>query len=218
MDKIRIVIVDDQQLVREGLSLLLGLYSDIEIAGEASNGNDAVAMVRTEKPDVVLMDIQMPELDGVAATSIIQEQSPDSRVIILTTFDDDEYVFEGLRAGAVGYLLKDVPSEQLVAAVRAAARGEGFIQPSITGKVLAEFARIGKQERLRKKQPLADPLSQREIEVLVEISKGATNQEIADTLFIAVGTVKNHVSNIIAKLKTRDRVHAVLKAREMGYI
>jgi DNA-binding NarL/FixJ family response regulator len=218
MKTIKIVLADDQQLVREGLALLLDLFDDLEVVGEAVDGKQAIEEVKKHKPDVVLMDIQMPELDGVAATTAIQEIWPESKVIILTTFDDDEYVFEGLRAGAVGYLLKDVPSEQLAGAIRAAAKGEGFIQPSIAGKVLAEFARIGKQERLRKKQPLSAPLSQRELEVLAEMATGASNHEIADNLFIAVGTVKNHVSNIIAKLETRDRAQAVLKAKELGYI
>ena len=218
MNKIRIVVADDQRLVREGLVMLLGMFSDFEIAGEASNGREAVDIVNRLTPDVVLMDIQMPELDGVEAAALIREQRPESKVIILTTFDDDEYVFEGLRAGAVGYLLKDVPSEQLADAIRAAARGEGFIQPSIAGKVVAEFARMGARERLREKQPLAEPLSRREIEVLAEMAKGAGNREIADNLYIALGTVKNHVSSIIAKLDTRDRAQAVLKAKELGYI
>jgi DNA-binding NarL/FixJ family response regulator len=164
------------------------------------------------------MDVQMPELDGVAATRQIQETCPQVRVIILTTFDDDEYVFEGLRAGAAGYLLKDVPSEQLAEAIRAAARGEAFIQPSVTRKVVAEFTRMAERERVRREQPLIEPLSARELEVLALLAESLSNQEIADRLYIAPGTVKNHVSNILSKLNARDRTQAVLQAKELGLL
>jgi DNA-binding NarL/FixJ family response regulator len=143
---------------------------------------------------------------------------PDAQVIILTTFDDDEYVFEGLRAGAAGYLLKDVPSEQLAEAIRAAARGEAFIQPSVTRKVVAEFARMAEREHVRREQPLVEPLSAREMEVLALLAEGLSNQEIAERLIIAPGTVKNHVSNILSKLAVRDRTQAVLRAQEIGLL
>jgi DNA-binding NarL/FixJ family response regulator len=217
-DQIRVLIADDQQLIREGLRVLLGLTADIDVAGEASDGAAAVEQARKLKPDVVLMDVQMPKLDGVAATRQIQETCPEVKVIILTTFDDDEYVFEGLRAGAVGYLLKDVPSEQLAEAIRAAARGAAFIHPSVTRKVVAEFARLTERERVRRKQPLVEPLSSREMEVLALLAEGLSNQEIAKRLTIAPGTVKNHVSNILAKLDVHDRTKAVLLAQEIGLL
>jgi DNA-binding NarL/FixJ family response regulator len=217
-NKIRILLADDQQLVREGLRVLLDLIPDMEVVGEAANGTEAVERAQELMPDVVLMDVQMPELDGVAATQRIQETSFQVKVIILTTFDDDEYVFEGLRAGAAGYLLKDVPSEQLAEAIRAAARGETFIHPSVTGKVVAELARLTERERVRREQPLIEPLSPRELEVLVLLGESLSNQEIADRLHIAPGTAKNHVSNILSKLGARDRIQAVLQAQEMGLL
>jgi len=217
-DEIRVLIADDQQLVREGLHLLLEMIPGICVAGEAADGAQAVERARQMAPDVVPMDVQMPELDGVAATRRIQEVCPEVKVIILTTFDDDEYVFEGLRAGAVGYLLKDVPSEQLAVAIRAAARGEAFIHPSVTRKVVAELTRLAERERVRREQPLAEPLSPREMEVLALLAECLSNQEIADRLYIAPGTVKNHVSNILSKLNARDRTQAVLQAQELGIL
>jgi DNA-binding NarL/FixJ family response regulator len=217
-DQIRVLIADDQQLVREGLHLLLDLLPDIGVAGEASDGAAAVEQAQKLKPDVILMDVQMPKLDGVTATRQIQETCPEIKIIILTTFDDDEYIFEGLRAGAVGYLLKDVPSERLAEAIRAAARGEAFIHPSVTRKVVAEFTRLTEREHVRRKQPLVEPLSPREMEVLALLAEGLSNQEVADRLTIAPGTVKNHVSNILAKLGVRDRTQAVLQAQELGLL
>ena len=217
-DKIRVLVADDQQLVREGLRVLLDLTPDIRVAGEASDGNEALERARRLQPDVALMDIRMPGLDGVAATRRLRETCPEVKVIILTTFDDDEYVFDGLRAGAVGYMLKDVPSEQLAEAIRAAARGEAFIQPSVTRKLVAEFARLTEREHLRREQPLAEPLSPRELEVLALLAEGLSNREIAERLFIAPGTAKNHVSSILAKLGARDRTQAVLRAQEIGLL
>jgi DNA-binding NarL/FixJ family response regulator len=217
-DKIRVLIADDQQLVREGLCVLLDLIPDIGVVGEASNGTEAVERARQLEPDVILMDVRMPELDGVAATRQIQDTCPEVKVIILTTFDDDEYVFEGLLAGAAGYLLKDVPSEQLAEAIRAATRGGAFIHPSVTRKVVAELTRLTEREHVRREQPLAEPLSLREMEVLVLLAESLSNQEIADRLYIAPGTVKNHVSNILSKLNARDRTQAVLQAKELGLL
>jgi DNA-binding NarL/FixJ family response regulator len=162
------------------------------------------------------MDLQMPVLDGVAATRRLREENPDCRVIVLTTFDDDEMVFDGLRAGAVGYLLKDAPSEKLAEAIRVAARGETFLQPSVAAKVVAEFARL-----TRKSEPSSsfqEPLSEREIEILRLIANGASNREIADTLFLAEGTVKNYVTNILGKLGVRDRTQAAIKAKDIGLV
>jgi DNA-binding NarL/FixJ family response regulator len=217
-DRIRVLIADDQQLVREGLHLLLDLIPDIQVVGEAHDGIEAVEQAQQLSPDVVLMDVQMPKLDGVAATRQTQENCPEAKVIILTTFDDDEYVLEGLRAGAVGYLLKDVPSEQLAEAIRAAARGEAFIHPSVTRKVVAELTRLTERERVRREQPLVDPLSPREMEVLALLAEGLSNQEIAERLTIAHGTAKNHVSNILSKLDVHDRMQAVLRAQEIGLL
>ena len=218
MAEIRVLLADDQQLMREGLRVLLDLTPDIRVVGEAGNGAEAVERVQALQPDVVLMDVRMPGLDGVAATRRLHKACPDVKVIILTTFDDDEYVFEGLRAGAVGYLLKDVPSEQLAEAIRAAARGEAFIQPSVARKVVAEFARLTEREHRRREQPLVEPLSARELEVLALVAEGLSNREIGERLFITPGTVKNHVSNVLAKLEVRDRTQAILRAQELGLL
>jgi DNA-binding NarL/FixJ family response regulator len=214
---IRILLVDDQALFREGLRTLLSLQPDLDVVGEAGNGEEAVRLAASLRPRVVLMDAQMPVLDGVAATRRLHAAQPECRVIMLTTFDDDENVFEGLRAGAVGYLLKDAPSEKLVEAIRAAARGESFLQPSVAAKVVAEFARLAEKPAPRP-QPLIEPLSERELEILRLVADGASNREIAAKLVIAEGTVKNHLTNILGKLSVRDRVQAALKAKELGLI
>jgi len=222
MKLIKILLVDDQPLFREGLRTLLSVQSDFEIVGAAGNGEEAIKLARTLQPAVVLMDLQMPVLDGVAATRCLKTEQPDCRVIVLTTFDDDENVFDGLRAGAVGYLLKDAPSEKLCEAIRLAARGESFLQPSVAAKVVAEFARLTSRPSKTAAplqphtEPLIEPLSDREREILSLISAGASNREIANTLFLAEGTVKNHVTNILGKLGVRDRTQAALMAKEMG--
>jgi DNA-binding NarL/FixJ family response regulator len=213
---IRILLADDQALFREALGTLISLQPDLEVVGEATNGAEAVRMAQALNPNVVLMDLQMPVLDGVAATRRLQVEQPGCRVIALTTFDDDEYVFDCLRSGAVGYLLKDAPSGELFAAIRAAARGESFLQPSVTTRVIAEFARLSDQPAAPS-STLVEPLSDREREILRLISNGSSNREIADQLFITEGTVKNHVTNILSKLNVRDRTQAALKARELGF-
>jgi DNA-binding NarL/FixJ family response regulator len=169
------------------------------------------------QPHVILMDLRMPVLDGVSATRRLKETLPNCKVIVLTTFDDDDLVFDGLRAGAVGYLLKDVSSEKLVEAIHAAARGEYFLQPSITAKVMAEFSRTTRSIQASG-SPLAEPLSTRELEILRLVANGLSNKEIADSLVIAEGTVKNHLTSILSKLEARDRMQAVIKARELGLI
>ncbi len=218
MKKIRVLIVDDQMLMRQGLQTLLDLENDIQVVGQASDGTEAVAIVAQTKPDVVLMDVRMPRLNGVEATRQIRAQTPQTQVIILTTFDDDEYVFEGLRAGAMGYLLKDVSAEDLTDAIRRVARGEALIQPSIARKVVSEFARLGAETKKTEANVLLDPLSERELEILKLIAQGMSNREIAATLFITEGTAKNHISNILSKLGVRDRTQAVLRAQELGLV
>ena len=217
---IRALLVDDQALFREGLHTLLDLQPDIEVVGEAKDGREAIELVARAAPDVVLMDMQMPVLDGVAATRDIRAKHPNTQVIVLTTFDDDEYVFEGLRAGAVGYLLKDVTSDRLAEAIRSAARGESFLEPSVAAKVVAEFTRLADapHARQRANQMLIEPLSDREFEILHLVATGASNKEIAATLVITEGTVKNHVTSILGKLGVRDRTQAVLKAKELGIV
>ncbi len=214
---VKILIVDDQSLFREGLRTLLSVQPDFDVVGEAGNGEEALRQAVRLHPDVILMDLRMPVMDGVTATHRLREALPQSRVIALTTFDDDEYVFEGLRAGAVGYLLKDVSSEKLFEAIRAAEKGEYFLLPSITAKVMAEFSRLS---RITPSQAstLEEPLSPREMEILRLVATGASNRDIADTLVIAEGTVKNHLTNILGKLSAKDRMQAVLKAREYGLI
>jgi DNA-binding NarL/FixJ family response regulator len=215
---IRVLLVDDQSLFREGLHTLLSGRSDLEVVGEAGNGVEALEVAAAVKPDVVLMDLRMPVLDGVAATRLLRQELPDSRVIVLTTFEDDESVFDALRAGAAGYLLKDVSSATLVEAIRAAARGESFLEPSITTKVVAEFKRMADPSAAAESQPLIEPLSEREVEILALVATGASNKEIAGQLFIAEGTVKNHLTHILGKLGVRDRTQAALKARELGLV
>ncbi len=214
---IKILIVDDQSLFREGLRTLLSVQVDFDVVGEAGNGEEALRLAAQLRPDVVLMDLRMPVMNGVIATQRLREMLPQTRVIVLTTFDDDENVFDGLRAGAVGYLLKDVSSEKLFEAIRAAKRGEYFLLPSITSKVMAEFSRLS---RLAPAPPeaLAEPLSPRETEILRLVATGASNRDIAEMLVIAEGTVKNHLTNILGKLSAKDRMQAVMKAREYGLI
>jgi len=202
--------------MREGLRTLLELEDDLEVVGEAENGREALALYEATRPDVVLMDIRMPEMDGVEATRRLRQRWPDAQVIILTTFDDDEYVFDGLRAGAQGYLLKAVSAEELADAIRTVAAGAALIDPSVTRKVVAEFARLSRPEHKPSLPP--EPLSEREMEVLRLLAEGFTNREIAQRLFLAEGTVKNYVSHILDKLGARDRTQAALRAREMGVL
>lgn len=215
---IKVLICDDQSLFREALRTLLSAYSNVEVIGEASNGEEALRFTLTYSPDVVLMDLRMPLMDGVEATRRINQLGKATRVIVLTTFDDDETVFEGLRAGAVGYLLKDVSSEKLVEAIKAAYAGEYFLLPSITAKVISEFSKISKPMKKIDSELMPEPLSPREIEILKIVATGASNREIAEQLFISEGTVKNHLSSILNKLGVRDRMQAILKAKEFGII
>ncbi len=217
MKIIKIMIVDDQALFREGLITLLSVQPDFEVIAEASNGEESIRLAVQHNPDVILMDLRMPVMDGVTAIKRIKAVLPESRIIVLTTFDDDESVFDGLRAGAVGYLLKDVSSEKLADAIRAASRGEYFLLPSITAKVMAEFSRFSRPVPTHS-ETLVDPLTNREEEILRLVATGASNKEIADSLVIAEGTVKNHITSILNKLNARDRMQAVIRARELGIV
>ena len=215
MSVIRVVLADDQALFREGLRTLLSTRPELEVIGEAANGQEAVALVARLQPDVVLMDLQMPVMDGIRATAHIRQHWPAIPILALTTFDDDANLFGALRAGAAGYLLKDVSSETLMSAITAAARGEAFLQSTVTGRVVAAFARLMESGGPRA-EALVLPLSPREREILSLLGTGASNKEIADRLCLAEGTVKNHVTNILTKLDVRDRTQAALRARQLG--
>jgi RNA polymerase sigma factor (sigma-70 family) len=196
--------------MRQGLRTILELEPGLSVAGEAANGEEGVRQALALRPDVILMDVQMPGLNGVEATAAILQAWPEARIIILTTFDRDDYVFQGVRAGALGYLLKDTPAEQLVATIQRVHAGEAFIQPEIASRALRELMHP-------QAQPL-EPLSEREREVLVLLAQGLSNREIAEKLVITEGTVKNHVSNVLAKLRAENRTQAADIARRRGLV
>ncbi len=214
---IRVLLVDDQRLMRDGLRTLIELETDLDVAGEAEDGLQAVTAYRDLGPDIVLMDVRMPNLNGVEATRRIKADWPEANILILTTFDDDEYIFEGLRAGASGYLLKDVSGKELAEAIRTVANGGTLIAPSVARKVVSEFARL-KPAPKEISETLPDPLSEREIEILKVVAQGHTNKEIADQLYLAEGTVKNYVTSILQKIGARDRTQAAIRARELGIL
>ena len=209
---IRVVVADDEELVRTGLRLILDTEPDIEVVGVASNGRHVVEMATALHPDVVLLDIRMPEMDGLEATRLLLGAGSTSKVVVLTTFDLDQYVYDALRAGASGFLLKDAPAHQLVAAVRAAAAGDALLAPSVTKRLITEFARRGP----RVTPSTVQALTERELEVLRLLARGLSNAEIAAELFIAEGTVKTHVARLLSKLGVRDRVQAVVLAYQSG--
>ena len=211
----RVLIADDQSLVRAGLRLVLENHGDHEVVGEASNGHEAIHSTGRLKPDVVLMDIRMPELDGIEATRAITARYP-ARVLVLTTYDLDEYVFDALQAGASGFLLKDTPPAQLVDGIRAVAMGEALLAPTVTRRLIEEFARVGAARRNR--PPELDELTPRELEVLQLLARGLSNVEIAERLFLSDTTVKTHVAHVLSKLNLRDRVQAVVLAYESGLV
>jgi DNA-binding NarL/FixJ family response regulator len=214
---IRVLLVDDQQLVRAGFRLILETERDIEVVGEADDGRAGVELARRLRPDVVLMDIRMPEVDGVEATRLLAVGSTGPRVLILTTYDVDEYVVEALRAGASGFLLKDAPPQQLVDAIHVIAAGDALLAPSVTRRLLDRFARRLPSARPQAVEALRE-LTTREVEVMKLMATGMSNAEIAEALFVTEATVKSHISHIFDKLQLRDRVQAVVLAFEVGLV
>ncbi|MFE6160796.1 response regulator [Streptomyces sp. NPDC056486] len=213
---IRVLIADDQMMVREGFSVLLNAMPDIEVVGEAVNGREAVERVRELNPDVVLMDIRMPELNGIEATREIVAADVESKVLVLTTFDLDEYVYQALRAGASGFLLKDASARQLADGVKVVAAGEALLAPSVTRRLITEFSKLGETPRLSatvQAQQYGE-LTERETEVLVLVAQGLSNSEIASRLVVAESTIKTHVSRVLVKLGLRDRTQAAVFAYE----
>ena len=216
METIRVVIAEDERLTREMLARLLTLEDDIEVVGTASDGAKALSVVRAQKPDVLLTDIGMPEVTGIQVTDALRREMPNVGVVILTIYNDDERVFAAIKAGARGYVLKDSPPEETIAAVRAVARGEALLHPSLVSRVLTEFGRISIQKAAD--NAVFAELTDREREVLTEIGKGRRNKEIADALFISEKTVKNHISSIFAKLEVNSRAEAALLAARQGLV
>jgi DNA-binding NarL/FixJ family response regulator len=231
---VRALVVDDQALIREGLAIILDAQPDIEVVGQAADGREAIALASRLQPDVVLMDIRMPRLDGLAATRGIKRRYPSIQILILTTYSEDELIFEGIRAGASGYLLKDITREQLADAVRGAARGEAQIDRAVASQVLVEFQRMADvlsrrgsppsrgiqvaAEREREELPEVEDLTPREETILRLLTEGLTNAGIADRLHLSEGTVKNYVSQILSKLQANDRTHAVVLAIRRGLL
>jgi DNA-binding NarL/FixJ family response regulator len=216
MKPIRILIVDDQKLLREGVAALLETFTDLEIVGKAAGGGEAVELTEQHQPDVILMDVRMPTMNGIAAVQKICSRFPSTRILILTTFDDDEYVYESLRAGAAGYMLKDADADRLAAAIRAVYAGQSILDPPVTANVIRRMVYLSETESW---EPiLTERLSAREREVVTLMAAGVDNAGIAERLSLAEGTVKNYVSQIIAKLNARDRAHAVRLAMEWGLL
>jgi DNA-binding NarL/FixJ family response regulator len=213
---VRVLIVEDQALVRQGLRTILDLEEGIQVVGEAADGEEALERISHLLPDVALVDVRMPRMDGIELVRHLRQEYPHIMPIFLTTFDDDEYVFEGLRAGGRGYVLKDTPSEELAAMIWKVHRGEAVLGGQITSKVIEEFGRLSRSPGTGGAG--SESLSERELEVLKLVASGASNREIAKTLYITEGTVKNHISNVLRKLGFRDRTQAALYAQEHGWI
>ncbi len=230
VERLRVLIVDDQRLLREGFRKLIELEPNLEVVGMAGDGEEALVTVERlyaerTTPDVVLMDVRMPRLDGIAATRAFKERWPEIRVVILTTFDDRELIQAGLQAGAQGYLLKDITAEQLATTIRVVAQGQVLLHPDVAHKVIATFPSAPIESAVTAPATPAfvgvselSQLTEREREILALLARGASNREISETLYIAGGTVKNHLSNILGKLGVRDRTQAALKARELGLL
>ncbi|GHI84996.1 response regulator [Streptomyces xanthophaeus] len=217
---VRVVLADDQPLVRSGLRVLMADHPDLEVVGEAGTGAEAVQLVRDVSPDVVVMDIRMPGMDGIEATRLIMSGPATTRVLVLTTFDEDDYVYGALRAGASGFMVKDMALDDILAAVRVVAAGDALIAPGVTRRLIADF--VGRPEAVperstRPPRPV-EGITEREREVLTLVGRGRSNTEIAQDLFITVATAKSHVSRLLAKLGARDRVQLVITAYEMGLV
>ena len=212
-----VLIADDQALMRAGFRMILEAEPDLEVVGEATTGDEAVAEADRLRPDVVLMDVRMPEMDGIEATRRLLERNDDTKVVMLTTFDMDEYVYEAFRAGASGFLVKDVPPEQLIAGIRSVASGDALLAPSVTRRLIEEYVHHP-PNGLHTPPPEVDRLTAREVEVLRMMARGLSNGEIAGELFVSETTVKTHVAHLLAKLGLRDRVQAVVFAYESGVV
>ncbi|WP_243228343.1 response regulator transcription factor [Microbacterium sp. CIAB417] len=215
-EPIRVLLVDDQELIRMGFRLVLDAEEDLVVVGEAGDGAEALARTAALEPDVVLMDVRMPGTDGIAATEAIVRAHPGTRVLVLTTFDLDEYAFGAIRAGASGFLLKDAQRQELLAAIRAVHRGDAVLAPRVTRRLLEHIG-----PRLAAPQPAHDPtasLTERERDVFLEMARGRTNAEIAGTLFLSESTVKTHVGRVLTKIEARDRIHAVILAHRLGFV
>ena len=208
----RVIICDDQAIIRDGLEMLLKLEKDIEVLGQAQDGAEAVALVERTHPDLVLMDLKMPGLNGIEATRQIRAAYPQVKVLVLTTYDDDEWVFDAIRAGASGYLLKDTPREEVIKAIRGTVAGKTYLDPSVAGKLLHQVA----DKQVHPSTLLTDKLTEREADVLRLVARGFTNADIAERLHLSEGTVRNHVSGIFAKLEVSDRTQAAVIAIQHG--
>jgi DNA-binding NarL/FixJ family response regulator len=224
MSKIRVLIADDQEIIRQGLAVILDNQDDIITVGQARDGEEVVSLARALQPDVVLMDIKMPRMNGIHATRIITGELPKTQVIILTTYDIDDWVFEGIRAGAQAYLLKDAGTDELADAIRGVHHGESQLDPAIARKVMAEFRRMSGPSPAappaveQHPEPVMEALTERETKVLALIAQGLGNRDIAAQLYLSEGTVKNYVSNIMAKLHANDRTQVVIKAVQQGIV
>jgi DNA-binding NarL/FixJ family response regulator len=210
----RVLICDDQALIRDGLEMLLRLEKDIEVIGVAQDGAEAVNLVQQKKPDLVLMDLKMPGLNGVEATRRIHAQTPDVKILVLTTYDDDVWVFDAIRAGASGYLLKDTPREEVVKAIRGTVAGKTYVDPSVAGRLLAQVA----APQTPPTSTIADKLTDRELSVLRLLARGHSNPDIADRLSLSEGTVRNYISTILTKLEVADRTQAAVLAIQQGLV
>lgn len=219
MDDVRVLIVDDQRLVREGVASLLEIQDGIEISGTAVDGNQAVQLALEHKPDVILMDVRMPVMDGISATRRIKSALPACHILMLTTFDDDEYIIKSLQAGASGYLLKDIPAEDLAQAVRLVNAGIFQLAPTVAGKLVGQLDNLEQRGgQIASADKDLSELTERELQVLRLVATGATNREIAEKLVVSEGTIKNHVSNILGRLGLRDRIQAAIFAHEQGLV